>query len=135
VKNEDYGRRDHNGLHVVDSRPNGRTRVSIDEIEWTAAQVRQMEPGESLTVSGIILRDAPPFEHNGARWQPEEQVLEKIIGSVFEYSTSMDPMTRDVTFYRHPEPCPEGTYRWISPDRRHLVTLGLDGLYRPKGPR
>ena len=103
--------------------------MKTNVLDWVADQVRHMEPGEVVSVDSFFFLDVPPFEHNGARWTPEEQVLEKIIGSAFEYSTSTDPMARTVTFYRHPEPCPEGAYRWISPDRRHLVVLGADGLY------
>jgi hypothetical protein len=80
--------------------------------------VRRLKPGTRIEISWIELRDAfPVWVYNNASFLPADQILEKIVGSAYEYVYTDNLRKRSVVFARLEKPVNYGE-AYISPDRR-----------------
>ncbi len=79
--------------------------------------VRDLKPGQCISVDVRELEDIPSFEHNGATFTAADRVLENIIGSAYEYRYWRSNYDRSITFERLPQPLTDPT-AYVSPDRR-----------------
>lgn len=93
--------------------------------------LRRMKPGEWFCISKSVLceiRPIPMVGLPGPLWYAEDQVLEKIAGSAYEYFYTNDTLQDfegfQSTFYRLKSPLPasDGRRTYVSPDRRHYYT-------------
>jgi hypothetical protein len=99
------------------------------------AQIKAMHPGQWLTVSPHVLRELyPPMQMMwplGPTWSSPERVMEKVIGSAYEYRFWESRETGDVTFERLRAPLKDGRRTYVSPDRRDRFTCTPDGFFVP----
>lgn len=94
-------------------------------LEFAVAEVRQLGVGQALAFS---VHRLPMAQRDGVTWGPGDLVLEKVTGSAFEFTAELQ-FPDGILFQRWP-PCPEGFWRWVSPDRRHLFEQTPNGLWR-----
>lgn len=100
-----------------------------------AAEIAAISPGQWYTVSPHTLADIAPAMPLagplGPTWTPAERVMEKIVGSAYEFQFWSDPRTGNVTFARLKQPLKDGSRTYVSPDRRDRFTQTPDGFYCP----
>lgn len=108
-------------------------------IKVLVGMVRALAPGKELTLNLNTIENsiAPRNLTPDGLWNAADQVLEKVVGSAFEYGYRTDPTNRKLTFFRLPQPLPADgdTRTFVSPDRRHYFDIGADGFYRMKKQR
>lgn len=90
--------------------------------------LQRMAPGQQCFVSHHTLKRVACLPH----CTPEDTLLESIAGSGYEFGYSIPPDKDGVQFYRLKEPLNDGRRSYVSPDRRHRYTKGVDGLWHPK---
>lgn len=83
--------------------------------------VGNIQPGQSITISSSVLREAAPAAPlvglGGPVWTSAERIMENIVGSAYEFRFSEDPITGNVTFERLAQPLKRGR-TYTSPDCR-----------------
>lgn len=87
-----------------------------------ADQVSELRPGEHCTVPRYLLDDTMRarcsiFQDND--WTGADWVLEKIVGSAYEFGYYWELTSGDTIFYRLRQPLTDGRRTYVSPDRRH----------------
>lgn len=92
-----------------------------------AKEVSRLQPGESLTISGLVLRDIETI----SGWTVADSIMENIIGSAYDIAYSENPATQDIMFSRLNKPKNDGLRTYVSPDRRHWFNRRTDGLWEP----
>lgn len=92
--------------------------------------VSHLRPGEKCVIHPMEL-NFPGYEYNGARFTPADCVLEKIVGSSYEFSWRNHLYNREIQFERLKKPLPsESRLRtYVSPDRLDYFRMRTDGLY------
>lgn len=105
-----------------------RQRSALD---CAVKHVRRLRPGERIGISRSLLDDIGRMEHNGARWNPADRVLENIVGSSYEFRYDINPASLEVMFERLAMPLTNGCKSYVSPDRRHLYHESLNGIWMP----
>jgi hypothetical protein len=89
----------------------------ITKFDHLVNSVKGLNPGWSYCVSFTYLSEIrKPFEYHGVIFEVEDQVLENIVGSSYEYSYVRDDTRKQVTFTRHILTSNRRFY--ISPDQR-----------------
>lgn len=100
-----------------------------------ARRIQSLKPGHRMTVSRDILREAAPHSpllgFGGPVWSQCDLVLEKIVGSAFEFKAWEDERGNYV-FERLKNPLRDGSRTYVSPDRRHHFDGPFAGIYHPK---
>jgi hypothetical protein len=89
---------------------------------WVVKDVARLKPGECYEVSRQILDDIGGVHlagYFGPEWSPESRVMERIVGSAYEFSISVNPQTGAATFRRLAEPVEDHRRTYVSPDRAH----------------
>ena len=101
--------------------------------EYLIEDVRRLRPGEMLEVDWHLL-DFPSYEHNGATFTPQDQMLENIPGSAYEFCWHQNYRTRGIIFERLVKTLPgdDGVVSYVSPDRVDFYDKLPSGLYRLK---
>lgn len=88
-------------------------------------EVASLKPGQQITIGFREVEDAFPAQ---SPWTPPERLLENIIGSSYEFSFSINPMNREVTFSRREKPLTEdGLLTYVSADRKQYYSF--NGFY------
>ena len=88
-------------------------------------EVASLKPGQQITIAFREVEDAFPSQ---SPWTPPERLLENIIGSSYEFSFSINPMNREVTFSRREKPLTEdGLLTYVSADRKQYYNF--NGFY------
>ena len=88
-------------------------------------EVASLKPGQQITIAFREVEDAFPSQ---SPWTPPERLLENIIGSSYEFSFSINPMNREVTFSRREKPLTEdGLLTYVSADRKQYYSF--NGFY------
>lgn len=108
-------------------------------LDYLACEIGKIPPGHSIRVTREILQKSEPSSVLGAflvdmcqLGRPEDRILEKIIGSSYEFSYRTDPVTGDITFHRRTQPLADNRRTYVSPDRRDRFELLPDGTYKSK---
>jgi len=79
--------------------------------------VERLKPGERCNISIRELNDSKlSYEHNGAIFEVEDQILENIVGSRWTHSYIRDSYNMCVIFIRHDD---RGIAHYVSPDLRN----------------
>ena len=89
-------------------------------------EVASLKPGQQITIAFREVEDAFPSQ---SPWTPPERLLENIVGSSYEFSFSINPMNREVTFSRRENPLTEedGLLTYVSADRKQYYNF--NGFY------
>lgn len=83
--------------------------------------VASLKPGQQITIGFREVEDAFPAQ---PPWTPPERLLENIVGSSYEFSFSINPMNREVTFSRREKPLTEdGLLTYVSADRKQYYNF------------
>jgi hypothetical protein len=91
--------------------------------------VGRLKPGQRIDIAIDTLRQITPYEHNGARFNPVDQILGNIIGAAYEFCAWENWERRSVTFERLKEPLTGGLRTHVDPDRRDYFRKRPDGFY------
>lgn len=86
--------------------------------QYITAQVRQLQPGQEIRVSDLLLKEIHGMNYNGAIFSPADIVLGGIIGSAYEFGYREDYATRSIVFFRLEKPLTDGRQTFVDPDRR-----------------
>lgn len=89
--------------------------------------VRRLKPGQRVEISKInldrVMLDRPDVS-------VADRILEKIVGSGYEFYHYENAMKKTVTFVRTESPVPEPFMTWVSADRLCYYDKIRDGLYQ-----
>lgn len=101
--------------------------------DYIVSEVKRLLPGQSYSFS-MKLMDVYEEDYNGVKWRAGDLVLEKIVGSAYEYSYWEDCSNGHLVFERRFKPLELGQGRtYVSPDQRDRFVLGVDKIWRYKG--
>lgn len=96
--------------------------------------IGKIQPGHWHSVGWRVLHDIPPMPMVGIfglLWSAEDQIMEKIVGSAYEFKYFRDELSGNVIFERLKEPLQNGARTYVSPDRREHFEL-RGGYYWPR---
>ncbi len=91
--------------------------------------VGRLKPGERIDIAWSDLQQIPPYEHNGAVFDPVPQILGNIIGASYEFRAWDVVDKQQTTFERLRKPLGGSLRASVTPDCEHLFRKRLDGFY------
>jgi len=104
----------------------------VSVLDFVVSQVASMKPGQCVRVDRFTMRDIPTSPFVGwSEWRAPDRVLDRIMGSAYEFGYTVDSLAGYVTFWRLAQPLTDGRRSYVEPDRRDFFEREGD-LWRLK---